>query len=142
MKKLFTLFMMLVPLVMLANSLAQQTSLDLFQKALAKEKAEGNLEEAIALYQKVVDRGEDESLAAQAQLHIGMCYEKLGLGRARESYQKVIDRYPKQADAVKKAREKLAALTAAPAAKTAGSGEMNIRRVYDGAGPEWGNALS
>lgn len=123
-------------------AMTPQSAYDLFQKALTKEKAEGNLEEAIALFQQVVDKGEDESLAAQAQLHIGMCYEKLGLGKARESYQKVIDRYPKQSDTVKAAREKLAALAAAPAAKAAGSREINMRRVYDGTGPEWGNALS
>ena len=92
----------------LGIAMTPQSAYDLFQKALTKEKAEGNLEEAIALFQQVVDKGEDESLAAQAQLHIGMCYEKLGLGRARESYQKVIDRYPRQTDAVKAAREKLA----------------------------------
>jgi Tol biopolymer transport system component len=122
--------------------LAPQSAADLFQRALVKENAEGNLEEAIALFQQVVDKGGDEALAAQAQLHIGMCYEKLGLGKARESYQRVIDRYPKQAESVKAAREKLAALAIPPAAKPAGNREMNIRRVYDGTGPEWGNALS
>ncbi|MCX6575458.1 MAG: tetratricopeptide repeat protein [Candidatus Aminicenantes bacterium] len=90
MKKIFTLLAFIIPLALLGNILAQQASYDLFQKALAKEKAEGNLEEDIALFQKVVDKGEDEALAAQAQLHIGMCYEKLGLGKAREAYQKVI----------------------------------------------------
>src|SRR5512137_2902330 len=129
MKKLFTLFMMLVPLVMLANSLAQQTSLDLFQKALAKEKAEGNLEEAIALYQKVVDKGEDESLAAQAQLHIGMCYEKLGLGKARDAYQKVLDRFPKQAECVRAAREKLAQLQKGLTAEKGEDKSFKIRLV-------------
>jgi Tol biopolymer transport system component len=118
-----------------------QNASDFFQKALTKEKAEGNLEEAIALFQQVVDRGGDESLAAQAQLHIGMCYEKLGLGKARESFQKVIDRYPRQTDTVKAARERLSILAARPE-KIGGSRELNIRRVYDGAGPEWGNALS
>ncbi|GAG44926.1 unnamed protein product, partial [marine sediment metagenome] len=34
-------------------SLALQNGYDLFQKALAKERGEGNLEEAIALYKKV-----------------------------------------------------------------------------------------
>jgi len=123
-------------------AMTPQSVYDLFQKALTKEKAEGNLEEAIGLFQQVVDKGGDESLAAQAQLHIGMCYEKLGLGKARESYQKVIDRFPKQTETVKTAREKLAMLSAAPAAKAAGSREINLRRIYDGIGLEWGNALS
>jgi Tol biopolymer transport system component len=126
----------------LGIGMAPQNAYDLFQKALTKEKAEGNLEEAIALFQQVVARGEDESLAARAQLHIGMCHEKLGLGRARESYQKVIDRYPKQAEAVKAAREKLASLVSTRMDKPGGSREINMRRVYDGTGLEWGNALS
>jgi Tol biopolymer transport system component len=143
MRKAYTSVFLAVIIALGVGLTFPQSAYDLFQKALTKEKAEGNLEEAIALFQQVVDRGEDESLAAQAQLHIGICYEKQGLGRARESYQKVIDRYPKQTDTVKAARERLATLAAAPAAaKAAGNREMNIRFVYDGIGPEWGNALS
>jgi Tol biopolymer transport system component len=142
MKKFLMRTALLALIAVLGTGMTVQSAYDLFQKALIKEKAEGNLEEAIALFQQVVDRGDDESLAAQAQLHIGICYEKLGLGKARESYQKVIDRYPKQAEAVKTAREKLALLTAARTDKASGGKELSIRRVYDGTGPEWGNALS
>jgi Tol biopolymer transport system component len=117
-------------------------SADLFQMALTMEKAAGDLEGAIALYQKVVDRGDDEALAAQAQLHIGLCYEKLGLGKAREAYQRVIDRFPRQAEAVKTARDKLALLAEPRAEKPVESRDMKVRRVYDDYGPEWGNALS
>ncbi len=126
----------------LGIGMTPQSVYDLFQKALITEKAEGNLEEAIRLFQQVVDKGGDESMAAQAQLHIGMCYEKLGLGKARESYQKVIDRFPKQTETVKTAREKLATLATAPPAKAPGGREINLRRIYDGMGLEWGNALS
>ncbi|GAH84167.1 unnamed protein product, partial [marine sediment metagenome] len=68
----------------------------MFQKALAKERGEGNLEEAIALYKKVVAETKDESLAAKAQLRIGICYEKLGMKEAQKAFQKVIDNYPGQ----------------------------------------------
>lgn len=138
MKKLFTLLAILVLLAILGNVLAQQASLDLFQKALAKEKAEGNLEEAIALFQKVVDRGEDEALAAQAQLHIGMCYEKLGLGKAREAYQKVIERFPKQADSVRAAREKLAQLQRGLTAEKGEDKGFKIRLVLSNFGGRFG----
>ena len=60
------------------GSLALQNGYDLFQKALAKERGEGNLKEAIALYQKVINETKDDSLAARAQLRIGICYKKLG----------------------------------------------------------------
>ncbi len=137
MKKLFTLFVMLVPLAILGNSLAQQTSADIFQKALAKEKAEGNLEDAIALYQKVVEKGEDEALAAQAQLHVGMCYEKLGLEKAREAYEKVIARFPNQSDSVRAAREKLARLRKTTAVEK-DDGTFRMRLVTSDIGPMYG----
>ena len=138
MKKFFTLLAILIPLAILGNVLAQQVSLGLFQKALAKEKAEGNLEEAIALFQKVVDKGEDEALAAQAQLHIGMCYEKLGLGKAREAYQKVLDRFPKQAESVRAAREKLAQLQKGLTAEKGEDKSFKIRLVASNFGSRFG----
>jgi len=73
------------------TTLAFQNGYDLFQKALAKERAEGNLEEAIALYQKVIKESKDESLAAKAQFRIGVCYEKLGREEAQKAFQKVIE---------------------------------------------------
>ena len=48
-----------------------QQDQNLFQKALTKERADGNLEEAIKLYQQVVEISRDKSLAAKAQLRIG-----------------------------------------------------------------------
>ena len=107
-----------------------QSSYDFYQKALTKEKAEGNLEEAIALFQKVVDKGDDEALAAQAQLHIGMCHEKLGLDKAQDSYQKVIDRYPRQSEAVKVAKEKLSVFLRARALIEKGDKEFKITKVH------------
>ena len=43
------------------------------------------------------EKGEaDESLAARAQLRIGVCQEKLGLAQARQTYEAVRDKYPDQ----------------------------------------------
>ena len=71
-----------------------------YQAALTQEKGEGNLKEAIRLYQQVIEaheKGEaDESLAARAQLRIGVCQEKLGLAQARQTYEAVRDKYPDQ----------------------------------------------
>ena len=80
-----------------------QAGEDLFQKALRLERNEGNLKEAIVLYQKVVTEAKDQSLAANAQLRIGYCYEKMGLMDAQKAFQKVIDNYPGQEKAVKEA---------------------------------------
>jgi Tol biopolymer transport system component len=113
MKKISMLIAILILLAFGVGNLAAQNGYDLFQKALAKERAEGNLEEAIALYQKVIAESKDESLAAKAQLRIGICYEKLGQEKAKlaqEAFQKVVDNYPGQVETVKVAREKLSGL--------------------------------
>ena len=71
-----------------------------YQAALTQEKGEGNLKEAIRLYQQVIEaheKGEgDESMAARAELRIGVCQEKLGLAQARQTYEAVRDKYPDQ----------------------------------------------
>jgi Tol biopolymer transport system component len=138
MKKLFTLVAILASMAVVGNVLAQETSSDLFQQALAKEKGEGNLEEAIVLFQKVVDRGEDEALAAQAQLHIGICYEKLGLAKAREAYQKVLDRFPNQGEVVRAAREKLARLQKGLPAEKEPDKRLQIKLVASNFGGQFG----
>ena len=68
MRKLAILTAVLLLVAFSFASLAPQNGYDLFQKALAKERGEGNLEEAIALYQKVIKEASDKSLAAKAQL--------------------------------------------------------------------------
>ncbi len=110
MKKLSIMTAILAVAAFSFGSLAAQNGYDLFQKALAKERGEGKLEEAIALYQKVIDETKDESLAAKAQLRIGFCYEKLGREEAQKAFQKVVDNYPAQVETVKTAREKLVLL--------------------------------
>jgi Tol biopolymer transport system component len=117
------------------STLALQNGYDLFQKALAKERAEGNLEEAIALYQKVIAESKDESLSAKAQLRIGICYEKLGQEKsklAQEAFRKVVDNYPKQVEEVKVAREKLSGLVRARAVVERGDTGLKIRQLASG----------
>jgi Tol biopolymer transport system component len=142
MKKLSILIAILIFLSLSFANSTPQSAHDLFQKALAKERAEGNLKEAIALYEKVIQVAKDESLAAQAQLRIGICYETLGMREAEKAYQKVIDNYPKQSEAVEVAKEKLSILLKAQSLVEKGDKEFKIRRVYDGVGLEWGNGLS
>jgi hypothetical protein len=50
MRKQIMIIFMLVLLCLTIGALSLQNGHDLFQKALAKERAEGNLEEAITLY--------------------------------------------------------------------------------------------
>ena len=104
MKKNSIPIMLLLWLPLTIGGAALQSGYDLFQKALMLERADGKLQEAIALYQKVVNESQDESLAAKAQLQIGVCYEKLGQTEARAAYQKVIVLSP-GTELAEKARE-------------------------------------
>ena len=87
-------------LLLSASDLLASSAEETYQAALTQEKGEGNLEEAIRLYQQVIEaheKGEgDESMAARAQLRIGVCQEKLGLAQARQTYEAVRDKYPDQ----------------------------------------------
>ena len=111
MKRASILIALLFWLPLSISGIALQSGYDLFQKALVLERADGKLQEAIALYQKLVDESGDKSLSAKAQLRIGMCYEKLGLREAQDAYQKVIDNYPQQQEEVSAAKQRIALLT-------------------------------
>ena len=109
-----------------APALAENASA-LYQEGLMKENGEGDLDAAIEVYRKIVSEHADTTeVAARAQLRIGMCYEKLGREQATEAYQKVIERFPGEAEIVQQARERLQAL--------AESGK--VKRPEIGAGPE------
>lgn len=132
-KKSSILIAVLIILPLIFASSSAQNGYDLFQKALAKERAEGNLEEAITLYKKVIAETKDESLAAKAQLRIGICYEKLGQEKAKlaqKAYQKVIDNYPNQTESVKAAKENLSILQRALAVVEKGEKEFRITKIH------------
>ena len=102
----------------------------LYQQAMHEEDALGNLESAIKLYQRVVAAQPDRALAANAQLRIGACYEKLGKTEARKAYEAVLRRYADQTEVVAEARLRLEALGAlAGATPRAG---LTVRRVWAG----------
>jgi Tol biopolymer transport system component len=86
-----------------------ETGNELFQKALVKERSEGNLKEAIKLYQQVVDKyGKDRTLAAKALVAIGESQEKLGETEARKTYERIVREYGDQKESVIVARARLA----------------------------------
>jgi Tol biopolymer transport system component len=101
-----------------------------FEKALALEEAQGKLQEAIALYQKIVDESKDQALAAQAQLRIGICHQKLGHKEAQSAFQKVIDNYPGQSETVRLAREQLSVLVRAQTLIEKGDKEYKITKIH------------
>lgn len=83
----------------------------LLGQALHEEEVEGRLQNAIALYQKVMKTpGVTRAQAGRAQFRIGACYERLGLGEARKAYEAVVANYADQADLAAEAKARLAAL--------------------------------
>ena len=112
MKKTAVLITIALLVALGAGFAAAQSGHDLFQKALVKERTEGNLEEAIQLYQRIIsDFSGDRPLAAKALVQMGQCYEKLGKDEARKAYQRLIDNYSDQQSEVALAREAIARLS-------------------------------
>jgi Tol biopolymer transport system component len=137
-KTSFVLFLTTIVLLFLFVDLSsQQTAEELFEKALYTEEAQGDLQKAIGLYEQILKQFPDNrEIAAKAQLHIGLCYEKLGLQEAPKAYQKVLDDFPEQKEAVKIAQEKLSVFLKAKAAIEKVDKEFNIRKVWAGPGTD------
>ncbi len=129
---------------LLFSSLVQkETAKELFERALYFEETKGDLEKAIEAYKRVVGEfPEDRSIAAQAQLHLGYCFEKLGLKEAQKAYQNVIDVYPEQTDSVKKAKEKLSLLVKAMNVVEEKNLEFQARQIWAGRGVDTSGKIS
>jgi len=94
--------------VMLVSPLRAQSGYQLLQQGLSKEQAQGNLKEAIAIYQRIVkDFAADHALAAQALLHLGECYQKLGDVQAQQTFERIVREYPDQRTVAAAARARL-----------------------------------
>jgi len=111
--------------VVFSSAYAQQSAEVLLQSGLYKEEVNGDLEAAIGIYERVLKEfPRDRSVAAKAQLHIGLCYEKLGTAEARTAYERVVRDFADQSEIVAQARVRLAALGGPGAA-----GGLVTRRV-------------
>lgn len=132
----FLLIIITVTLVLLPADLEAQRSQSadvLLGNALHQEEVEGDYEAAIETYKKLLAKYPDNrSLAAQAQLRIGMCYEKLGLNEAQKAYKDVVSKYPEQIEIVQIAREKLSRLQLAFAPSKLDVQEFSQRLVWAG----------
>ena len=104
-----------------SSALAQGGN-DLFQQALRKERVDGDLKAAIALYQRILkEETADRALCAKTLLQLGQAYEKMGMADARSSYQRLIREYADQSEQVTVARARLGALSAGAVGATTGS---------------------
>lgn len=126
---IFTLSLMTV-LIVSGGAALQQSVGDLFQQAVHLEEVKGDLQAAIPLFQRVARESTDRSLAARAQLRIGLCYEKLGSTEARKAYQEVLNKFSDQSEVMEEARVRLAALEKPVAGNTPAG--LTVRRVWTG----------
>jgi len=110
--KIFVLFiaaMAIAALVSLGS--IQQSANQLYQSGIYKEDVEGQLEEAITIYQQIIEKfPNDGPISAKAWFHIGLCHEKLGNQEAQKAYQQVLSNYADQKEIASQARARLAAL--------------------------------
>ena len=115
----------LLAVVLPASATLGKPASVLLQEGLYAEETEGDLEAAIKIYEGILkDFPKDRLVAAKAQLHIGLCYEKLGTAEARKAYESVVREYSDQSEIVAQARVRLAALGGPGAA-----GGLVARRV-------------
>ncbi|MFC2161826.1 tetratricopeptide repeat protein [Acidobacteriota bacterium] len=132
-KKILFLFVVLLVLSMSFGFQRSQDHKVLFEKAKFTMETRGDLQEAIRLFSDMLEKFPDErEYAAQSQLYIGMCYEKLGLQEAQKAYQDVVSNYPEQTEAVRLAREKLSILRRGTIPPKKEKPEFTIKKIWTG----------
>ena len=130
---LFIAILILFSFTLLQEALSQESAEQLYEAALFKKEAEGDLEGAIKILQKIIaEFPENRTMAAKAQFQIGLCYEKLGLKEAQKAFQKVVDNYPEQTEMVNVAKQKLSRLLRAKTVIEKGDKRLRMRKVFTG----------
>ncbi len=112
----------IVPSVALLGtaSLTAQTGHDLFQQALVKERADGDLRCAIAIYERIArEFTADRTLVVKALVQLGRYDERLGSTEAERTWRTWCREFADQDDLVIRARPRLAALRQAARASEA-----------------------
>jgi HEAT repeat protein len=103
------LMLMLVAAALLAGP--QDDPSVLYREGLYEEIDQGNLEKALDLYGRLLKGNAEPGLKARAFYRRGACLEKTGKkAEAEQVYRDVQERFPEQAEIVKQARGRLAAL--------------------------------
>jgi hypothetical protein len=127
--------------LVLSIALLAQSARELYQRGLVQEHADGNLQEAIALYSKAAAAaGRDRALAARALIRIATSREKLGQRQeAASAYAEVVRAYPEQRAEAAIAQERLTVLRRMPPAGTTKSGPTGLGDVSSVTAPFFAN---
>ncbi|MHC4365326.1 MAG: LamG-like jellyroll fold domain-containing protein [Planctomycetota bacterium] len=84
----------------------------LLQEGLYAEEIEGDLDKAIEIYEKTVEKSKTDRLSAEAMYRLGMCYlKKKDEQRAKVWFEKVIAEHGRQEELIEKVRPLLAELS-------------------------------
>jgi len=104
-----TLWKITVVALVALSALAEESVRQLYERARLLQERNRNLDEAIRIYGRIVERAKDDrALAARAQLELGILYLRLGREeQAREAFRKVIVEFPDQPAVVREARGRL-----------------------------------
>lgn len=132
MTKKMKIFTILILSLSLGSYIASaQTAEEILPRAIRLEEVEGDLEQAIVLYQTIVsDFPESRAAVATAYFHLGLCYEKLGNKQAESAYNTVIKDYSEQEDLVTLARVRLATLD--QPSVIIPRNELTVRKIWEG----------
>jgi len=103
------LLAVLLAVVAMPVSASAQTTSDLFEKAVYADETAGDLDKAIKFYRQVLAKAKGtNSLAAEAQYRLGLCFEKQKKTKlAHEAFQAVVGDFPKEAKFVAMAKKRL-----------------------------------
>ncbi|MCJ7579502.1 MAG: tetratricopeptide repeat protein, partial [Candidatus Aminicenantes bacterium] len=103
----------------------------LYHRGVQLEEVKGELKEAIAVYEKLLKEFVDvRTIAAQALLRMGICYEKLGQKESQAAYQRILREFADQVGIVAQAQARLEALGGPDS--VSGSSELTVRRAWEG----------
>ena len=133
-KKAFIPLIILFAAALIFMAFGSQNSSEhkvLFEKAKFTMETKGDLVGAIKLFSEIIEKYPDKrEYAAKSQFYIGICLEKRGLKEAQQAFQKVVDNYPEQTEAVVMAKEKLITLRRIHQFVETGAEEFNIHQVW------------
>ena len=126
----FTLIALLMAAVLTAAPQQTASAEKQLEAAIHREQVLGDVKGAIEEYKKL-SQGGNRTVAAQALIRMGQCYEKLGEAQAKDAraaYERVVRDFGDQSETVAQARVRLAVLAGTGSAS--GNSTLAVRRVW------------
>ncbi len=114
---------------------AQKTAQQELDRAIYLEEVDGNLDQALDLYQKIIkDFKENRSVVAEALYRTGLVNEKLGNQKAVSYYENIVKNYSDQSRQVAMARKRLNTIYAAMNVNNEEEDVVSLSKIYSAPG--------